>query len=355
VTYTITPAPTANAGANISLCSNNASAALSGSVSVATGGIWSGGNGTYAPSSTNLGAVYTPSAAEIANGNVTLTLTTTGNGLCAAVTDNVLLTFTPAPTVNAGTDVSICANNAAVALNGTVGGATGGVWSGGNGSFTPNNTALNATYTPTAAEIANGILTLTLSTTGNGNCNAVSDERVITFTPAPTVNAGVNGSVCANNSAITLAGSVVGATGGVWSGGAGSFAPNNATLNAVYTPTAAERTAGSVNLTLTSTGNGNCSAVSDQVLWTISTCTNSERRCGSNAVREQHGGHLERRFHRSDRWCMERRCWDLQPEQHEHERDLHAHGGGDRERQRDAHPNHHGKRPVQPGERQHHR
>ena len=295
VTYTITPAPTANAGANISLCANNANAALNGSVTVATGGIWSGGNGTFAPSNTNLGAVYTPSAAEIANGNVTLTLTTTGNGLCAAVTDNVLLTFTPAPTVNAGADVSICANNAAVALSGTVAGATGGVWSGGNGSFTPNNTALNATYTPTAAEIANGILTLTLTTTGNGNCTAVADERVITFTPAPTVNAGLNGTVCANNSAITLAGSVSGATGGAWSGGAGTFAPNNATLNAVYTPTAAERAAGSVNLTLTSTGNGNCSAVSDQVLWTISPAPTAnagadQTLCANNAVATLNGG-----------------------------------------------------------------
>jgi len=295
VTYTITPAPTANAGANITRCANNPAAALNGSVTVATGGIWSGGNGTFAPSNTNLGAVYTPSAAEIANGNVTLTLTTTGNGLCTAVTDNVLLTFTPAPIVNAGADVSICANNAAVALNGTVGGATGGVWSGGNGSFTPNNTALNATYTPTPAEIANGILTLTLTTTGNGNCNAVSDERVITFTPAPTVNAGVNGTVCANNSAISLAGSVVGATGGVWSGGAGSFAPNSATLNAVYTPTAAERAAGSVNLTLTSTGNGNCSAVSDQVLWTISPAPTAnagadQTLCANNTVATLNGG-----------------------------------------------------------------
>ncbi|MEZ4757858.1 MAG: gliding motility-associated C-terminal domain-containing protein [Flavobacteriales bacterium] len=295
VTYTITPAPMANAGTDLSLCSNNANAALNGSVTVATGGIWSGGNGTFAPSNTNLGAVYTPSAAEIANGNVTLTLTTTGNGLCAAVTDNVLLTFTPAPTVNAGADVSICANNAAVPLTGSVAGATGGVWSGGNGSFTPNNTGLNATYTPTAAEIANGILTLTLTTTGNGNCSAVSDERVITFTPAPTVNAGVNGTVCANNAAITLAGSIVGATGGVWSGGAGTYAPNNATLNAVYTPTAAERANGSVNLTLTSTGNGNCSAVSDQVLWTISPAPTAnagadQTLCANNPVAMLNGG-----------------------------------------------------------------
>ena len=40
------------------------------------------------------------------------------------------------------------------AVNGSVTIATGGVWSGGAGSFTPNNTALNATYTPTATEIS---------------------------------------------------------------------------------------------------------------------------------------------------------------------------------------------------------
>jgi gliding motility-associated-like protein len=296
VTYAITPAPTANAGANITRCANNPAAALNGSVTVATGGIWSGGNGTFAPGNTNLGAVYTPSAAEIANGNVTLTLTTTGNGLCAAVTDDVLLTFTPAPTVNAGADVSVCANNATVVLNGTVGGATGGVWSGGNGSFTPNNTALNATYTPTPAEIANGILTLTLSTTGNGDCNAVSDERVITFTPGPTVHAGVNGTVCANNSAITLAGSVIGATGGVWSGGAGSFVPNNATLNATYNPTAAERAAGTVTLTLTSTGNGNCNAVSSTVTYTITpaptvNASPAQSLCSNNPVATLNGSY----------------------------------------------------------------
>ncbi|MFZ1692132.1 MAG: PKD domain-containing protein [Flavobacteriales bacterium] len=269
VTFTITPAPTANAGSNLTLCANNPAAALNGSITVATGGIWSGGNGSFNPSNTNLGAVYTPSAAEIANGNVTLTLTTTGNGLCNAVSSNVTLNFTPAPTVSAGADATICANNSIVALNGTVGGATGGVWSGGAGSFTPNNTALNATYTPTPAEIANGIVTLTLTTTGNGNCNAVSANKVITFTPAPIVNAGANGTVCANAPLISLNGSVTGATGGAWSAGGGSFSPSNTALNATYMPTAAQIAAGTVTLTLTSTGNGNCNAVSSNVTFTI--------------------------------------------------------------------------------------
>jgi hypothetical protein len=107
------------------------------------------------------------------------------------------INFTPAPVVNAGAAVSLCANNAQVSLNGSVSGATGGVWSGGTGTYSPNNTNLNATYTPTAAEIAGGTLTLTLTSTGNGTCNPVQSSRVITFTPAPIVNAGPDGSVCA--------------------------------------------------------------------------------------------------------------------------------------------------------------
>ncbi|HRD52607.1 MAG TPA: hypothetical protein PKY96_08165, partial [Flavobacteriales bacterium] len=269
VTYAITVSPTANAGADQSLCSNNATATLLGSFTTATGGIWSGGAGTFSPSATNMSATYTPTTAEIATGNVTLVLTTTGNGNCAAVSDDVVLSFTPSPTSNAGPDVTRCANNASVALGGSVATASGGVWSGGAGSFIPNNTALNATYTPTTGEIAAGIVTLTLTTTGNGNCVSVSDDKVINYTPAPVVNAGANGTVCANNAAIALNGSVTGATGGIWSGGAGSFSPNNTALNATYTPTAAERAAGTVTLTLTSTGNGLCNAVSDQVTFTI--------------------------------------------------------------------------------------
>jgi hypothetical protein len=106
---------------------------LGGSFTIATGGVWSGGAGTFDPSTTNMNATYTPTAAEIANGSVTLTLTTTGNGTCNQVTDNITLNFTPSPVVNAGAAVSLCANNAQVALNGSVSIATGGVWSGGAG------------------------------------------------------------------------------------------------------------------------------------------------------------------------------------------------------------------------------
>ena len=49
-------------------------------MTVATGGVWSGGAGSFSPSTTNLNATYTPTAAEIASGSVAITLTTTGVG-----------------------------------------------------------------------------------------------------------------------------------------------------------------------------------------------------------------------------------------------------------------------------------
>src|SRR5690606_663935 len=111
-----------------------------------------------------------------------------------------------APVVNAGADQSICANNSAVQLNGDVVNANGGTWTGGSGSFSPSANVLSPVYTPTAAEIASGGMNLYLTSTGNGNCLAVKDTMHITFTPAPTVDAGVDQNVCANNPVVTLNG-----------------------------------------------------------------------------------------------------------------------------------------------------
>ncbi|MGL5889601.1 MAG: hypothetical protein ACRC3B_06945, partial [Bacteroidia bacterium] len=258
-----TPAPTTNAGTPITVCANNAAATLNGSFTVASGAVWSGGAGTFSPNNTTMNAVYTPSAAEITAGSVTLTLTSTGNGLCNAVNDQVTITILPAPTVNAGVNIAACANNAAVTLGGIVNNATGGVWSGGAGTFSPNASSLNVIYTPTPAEIAAGNLTLTLTSTGNGNCSAVNDQVQITFAPAPISNAGTNQVVCGNNALVSLTGFVNFCAGGQWSGGLGAFSPSPNSLSPDYTPTAGEIAAGFVDLILTTTGNGNCNAVRD--------------------------------------------------------------------------------------------
>jgi hypothetical protein len=83
-----------------------------------------------------------------------------GNGLCTAVSDQVSITIAPAPIVDAGAAILVCANNANAQLNGSVLNATSAIWSGA-GTFSPNPTTLNAVYTPTAAEVAAGTATVT--------------------------------------------------------------------------------------------------------------------------------------------------------------------------------------------------
>jgi len=68
---------------------------------------------------------------------------------------------------------------------------------------------------------------------------------VTSFVVAITANAGADQTVCSQEvQASRLNGSVTGATGGAWTGCAELIARNSTTLNAIYTPTAAEIASG---------------------------------------------------------------------------------------------------------------
>jgi len=262
----VNPNPIVNAGADQTICGGTVT--LAGSVSgSATSGTWTGGSGTYSPSNTALNSVYTPTASEISSGSVTLTLTSNDPaGPCNAATDQMIITITASPSISAGPDQIICAGNSAT-LAGTIGGSgTTGTWSGGGGTYSPDNTDANAVYTPSSAEATAGIASLTFTPANTGSCIGASDQMVITINPLPTANAGSTQKVC-SGAVITLAGTIgSSATSGTWSGGNGTYSPNNTTLNAVYTPSAAEYAADSVILTLTTNDPaGPCSFSSSNV------------------------------------------------------------------------------------------
>lgn len=92
--------------------------------------------------------------------------------------------------------------------------ATGGVWTGGTGTYSPNNSTLNATYIPSSAEITAGTITLVLTTTGNGPCPSNSDTVVFTILQPPTA-AFTASAVCVNqatyfnDASIVSSGSIV--------------------------------------------------------------------------------------------------------------------------------------------------
>lgn len=118
---------------------------------------------------------------------------------CLIASDTAIVVQDALPILaNAGADINVCQQNPGViVLNGSIQMATGGIWSGGAGAFIPDNTTLNATYVPTPLEIANGSVTLTLTSTGNNGCSPDSDDVVINLIPfTNTFNLTVNDISC---------------------------------------------------------------------------------------------------------------------------------------------------------------
>lgn len=121
-------------------------------------------------------------------GTVRAVLTVTG-AACADAVDTVDLTVSPKAVANAGADAEVCAGDPDVTLNGSISGAAlSGTWSGGTGTFNPNANTLNATYTPSATEIAAGSVTLTLTTNDPaGSCGPANDTMTIQINANPVV------------------------------------------------------------------------------------------------------------------------------------------------------------------------
>jgi len=260
---------TAAAGPDQAICAGS-TVTLAGSASNHKGITWSGGSGTYAPNANTLTAVYTPSASEVTAGKVDLTLTAAAISPCSVdATDTVTITIQAGATAAAGPDQTICAGST-IALAGSASNHNGITWSGGSGTYAPNANTLTAVYTPSASEIAAGSAELTLTATAIFPCSLDATDKVkITIHSEPTVNAGPDQTVC-KGSTVQLAGSASNQNGVTWSGGTGSFSPDATTLNAVYTPSAAELAAGSpITLTLTATGISPCPDKYDQMIITM--------------------------------------------------------------------------------------
>src|SRR5690606_32127381 len=113
------------------------------------------------------------------------------DGTCAGTFSDVTITRFQSASVDAGAPITICAG-ATVPLSGTIGGsATSATWSSPTGGTFNNPSSLNAIYTPSATDIANGSVVLTLTTNDPlGPCGPQSDNVTITINSPATVSAG---------------------------------------------------------------------------------------------------------------------------------------------------------------------
>ncbi|MFB6307381.1 MAG: PKD domain-containing protein, partial [Flavobacteriales bacterium] len=180
----------------------------------------------------------------------------------------------PKPNVDAGDDRFICLNDSTISLNGSVtGGSTTGTWtSSGTGSFTPSPDSLDATYHISDADSAAGSFYLKLTSRNNGICKAESDSILVTMDSLPVVNAGMNDTLCGNQT-VNLNGNITGGNGtGVWTtAGLGEFS-DSSDLNASYTLSGSDTAQDSLNFVLSATKA--CKDTSDTTTVSISSAPN---------------------------------------------------------------------------------
>lgn len=281
---TITASPTVSVGADLTLCAADVSGQVTGTITGATGGIWTtNGTGTFAQATIvggNMTTTYTPSASDrLSVDPIQLTLTTYGSGNCVNLSQVMNLSFSTVPVANAGSDQTVCLNDLPIMLFAS---GSAGQWSvnevGGTFDFATslaNNQYRPATGNPT-------VLVFTWTTNPNGSCPSVSDNMVVTVLSAPFVS--ISGTslpsnlVCANaagNNQFSITGIARNSYGvnipATWtSNGFGKFSNNLSfstkaagNLTEVYTLTPQDVAQGYVDFVLTGANTSPCSPNSD--------------------------------------------------------------------------------------------
>lgn len=260
--------PDVTAGPDDTYCDNNVSTVpLNGTLQFAAGSMWSGGNGGAFANAGSLSTTYTPSPSDIAADSVVLLITSQGSFFaCPDDEDTVVIYFTDPPSVTAGPDVVLCATTPDYNLGGIISGVTTtGIWTTtGSGAFSPSDIDLNGDYLVSPADTALGGLTVTLTSTNNGNCLAVQDSFQITFIDEPDINITTEDSICSNLTSINLTGTVTAGFGTVWSvSGAGSIVNPNS-LNTFYNLSPIDTTNGFIDVFLSTTA-GICPSSQDSM------------------------------------------------------------------------------------------
>jgi uncharacterized repeat protein (TIGR01451 family) len=233
------PPTTATVGGPQTICALSTTAGLGGNTPSSGTGTWSvvsGGTGTFSPNATTPNATFTHTSGT---GPIVLRWTIS-NGSCTSSTADVTVNITPQPTTaTVGGSQTICESGMTAGLGGNTPSNGTGLWSivsGGTGTFSPDATTPNATFTHTGGT-GPVVLRWTIS---NGSCTSSTADVTVKISQPPTVaNAGPDQQMCGNGP-VTLAANTPLVGTGTWSvasGGTGTFTPNANTPNATFTPT----------------------------------------------------------------------------------------------------------------------
>jgi len=252
-----------DAGNSASICEGSTHLLASATASNYSSLLWnSSGTGIFSDP-TILNPIYTPSATDIINGLVVLSLSATGNGNCPLVYDEMTLNIERSPLVFAGDDATLCSSSSYTVSDATAQYFSSYFWTSSGTGTLANSTTLTPTYTPSTGET--GIVLLVLNGISSGSCPDAADTMMITIFEEINVFAGPDATICETGDYIITGSSALNYTSLEWStSGTGTF-DNPTVLQPVYTPSPNDINDGFVFLTLTAYGSPNCPAVSDEM------------------------------------------------------------------------------------------
>lgn len=168
-----------------SICSNVSYFDLDGYVSNGFTSTWTttGFGSITAPN--NIPTQYTVTSVDTTQGYVDIFLSTS-SGICPVESDSIRVHFIDPPNVYAGPDATTC-DNSNIQVNGIISGfSSNGTWSSlGTGNFLSGTQQLSNIYSPSAADISNGSVTLVLTSEVVFGCPATTDNVTFTFKEAP--------------------------------------------------------------------------------------------------------------------------------------------------------------------------
>jgi hypothetical protein len=166
---------------------------LQGKMSGAAGVLWiAAGTGYFSPNATSLNTTYIPSELDLMKGSFGVQIRTTGNNACQAQ-DTLSARFIIPTSVHAGPDLFVPADQAGIQLHGSSNESPAFYYwtTTGTGTFS-SVTVSDPVYFPTAQDIANGSVVMTLGSIVDNPCDFKDEMRVTFVNPSP---ASISGSI----------------------------------------------------------------------------------------------------------------------------------------------------------------
>jgi len=212
---------------------------------------WQGGDGSF-DNPSQLLTSYTPGSGDINSGQATLALELFSDASCEGpYQDSFTLNVSKKPTVDAGPDTTVCEQIAHVVPAALAQDYDSLIWkSSGTGTWSQQNSEAGI-YTPSDADISSGQVVLSLEA-HKEHCSVVVDERLVSLTMPPVVEAGNDGEVVCGSETFTVSDATAsGYSLLAWSSsGDGAFVSGQNGLSPVYEPGTEDAANGQVVLTL---------------------------------------------------------------------------------------------------------